>query len=149
VADEKQVKQQKKPLFVDDSDAPVQLDEPDSGVDANGDLHAPSVSISQGGARDVYAEQVTISQGGAGNVRADNVSVSLGGIAVARTHELTLHEGGSAFAVTADNVTVEPGGRAFLLLARSASGDARVVDIRTALATGAGIGIVLWLLRRR
>jgi len=149
VADEKQVKQQKKSLSVDDSDAPVQLDEPASGMDANGDLRAPSVSISQGGARDVYAEQVAISQGGAGRVRADSVSVSLGGIAVARADSLTIQEGGAALAVGAGSVTVERGGRALLVLARSASGDARVLDIRTALAIGAGLGIFLRLLRRR
>lgn len=149
MADEEQVQQQKKPVAVDDSDAPVRLDEPVPGLDAHGDLHAPSVSISQGGARDVYAEQVEISQGGAGRVQADSVSVSLGGIAVARTDSLTLKEGSAAFAVSADSVTVEPGGRAFLVLARSASGDARVLDIRSALAIGAGLAIFLRLLRRR
>jgi hypothetical protein len=147
VTDDQQTQEHLAPVSVDDSDAPVQLD--DVVHDANGDLRAQNVSISQGGARDIYAEQVSISQGGAGRVRADSVSVSMGGIAVARTDSLTVKEGGAALAVSADSVTVEQGGNIFVVFARSASGEARVVDIRTALAVGAGLGIVLRLLRRR
>lgn len=148
MADDHQTHEKNPPVSADDSDAPIQLDDLSTG-DANGDLRAGNVSITQGGARDVYAEQVSISQGGAGRVQAESVSVSLGGIAVARAENLTVKEGGSAFAVSAGSVNVEEGGNVFLVLARQASGDARVVDIRAAFAIGAGLGIALRLLRRR
>ncbi len=132
----------------DDSDAPVQLHDGGS-TDADGDLHAENVSISQGGARDVYATQVSLNQGGAGRVNAESMSVSMGGVAIARVKTLTIQEGGSAFAVSADSATVEEGANVFLVIARSASGDARILDWRAALAFGAGVGLGLRLLRRR
>lgn len=122
----------------DDSDAPIELE-------GEGD----HVTISQNGANRVDARTVTVSQGGVGQVRADELSISQGGIGLARVDSLTVEDGGSAFAVMADSASVEQGASVFLLVARSATGDVRpVLDWRTGLAIGAGVGLVLALLRR-
>ena len=138
---------------LDDSDAPVQLEDLErqrpSGMTTEGDLHADNVTINQGGARDIEATTVSITQGGAGRVYADELTVSQGGVGLARVEQLRLDQGGSAFAVMADKATVEEGGNVFLLVAGSVSGEARpLLDWRSALAAGAGLGVALALLRR-
>lgn len=130
----------------DDSDAPIELEPESTEI---GDVRAESVTITQGGANSVEATTVSITQGGAAQVRADDLSVSQGGVAVARTESLTVGEGGSAFAVMSDTATVHEGGNVFMLIARSTSGEGRpFLDWRAALAFGAGLAVVLRLLRR-
>lgn len=122
----------------DDSDAPIELE--GEGVTSTA-AHRPG--------DDVRADHVTVSQGGVGQVHADELSISQGGIGLARVDSLTVEDGGSAFAVMADSASVEQGASVFLLVARSATGDVRpVLDWRTGLAIGAGVGLVLALLRR-
>jgi hypothetical protein len=112
-------------------------------------IRADHVEINQGGANSVEAQTVSITQGGAGQVRADEVSVSQGGIGLARAGRLTLGQGGSAFAIVADEATVESGANVFMVLARTASGEARpMLDLRSALAIGIGFGLIVSLLRR-
>lgn len=112
-------------------------------------VRAEHVEINQGGATSIDAQTVSITQGGAARVRANQLSVSQGGVALARTGTLSLGEGGSALAVVADEVTIDAGGRVVLLLARNASGDVRpLLDLPSALAIGAGIGLAITLLRR-
>lgn len=147
-----------RPPSSDDSDAPVLADDERDlhgagTVDIrNGgarDIDATTVSITQGGARDIDATTVTINQGGAASIRADQLNVSQGGVAVARSEKVTLQQGGSAFAVIADEATIDPGSSVFLLLAGSTNGDVRpVIDWRAAAAFGAGLALVLGLLRR-
>lgn len=155
------------PRSADDADAPVLGDSPRGdgeatpggdirGADSvdihNGgarDIDATNVSITQGGARDIDATTVTINQGGAGTIRADELSISQGGVGLARAERVTLHEGGTAFAVIADEVTLDRETSVFLLVAGSAKGDVRpVLDWRAAAALGAGVALVLGLLRR-
>jgi hypothetical protein len=142
----------------DDSDAPVRLDEnspsdanghlPD-GMNADGDVRAENVTLTQGGARDIEATTVSISQGGAAQVRAEQMSVSQGGVAIARAESFTVNEGGSAFAVIADQATINEGGNVLLLVAGEVSGDARpLLDWRSALALGAGL-VIAWRVVRR
>jgi hypothetical protein len=137
----------------DDSDAPIELE--GEGLTSTAahrpgdDVRADHVTISQSGANRVDARTVTVSQGGVGQVHADELSISQGGIGMARVDSLTVEDGGSAFAVMADTASVEQGASVFLLVARSASGDVRpVLDWRAGLAPGAGVGLVLALLRR-
>ena len=112
-------------------------------------VRADHVEIKQGGANSVEAHTVSITQGGAGQVRADEVSVSQGGVGIARAGKLSLAAGASAFAVLADDATVDGGANVFMLLARSTSGDVRpLIDVRSALAIGAGFGLAVSLLRR-
>lgn len=113
------------------------------------DIRAEHVEISQGGASSIDAHTVSITQGGAGQVRADEVSVSQGGIGLARTGRLSLAEGGSAFAIMSDEASIQSGANVFMLLARNASGEVRpLIDLRSAIAIGAGFGLVVALLRR-
>lgn len=116
---------------------------------AQDEVRAEHVEINQGGAGSVDAHTVSITQGGAGQVRADEVTVSQGGIGLARTGRLSLGQGASAFAVLADDATIESGANVFMLLARNSSGNVRpLLDLRSALAIGAGFGLVVALLRR-
>lgn len=131
----------------DDSDAPVRLEE--TGMTANGDVHAENVNITQGGARDIQATTVSITQGGASQVRAEKMSLSQGGVAIARTESFTVNQGGSAFAVVSDQATVNEGGNVLVLVAGKVNGDGRpLLDWRSALALGAGL-VVAWRLVRR
>jgi hypothetical protein len=126
----------------DDSDAPVQLD--DDGI-----MRGENVNLSQGGVKSIEATNVTFSQGGAGQVRAEQMSMEQGGVGLARVENLTLGSGASAFAVVADQATVEEGSNTFLVIAKTLSGDVRpTVDWRGAMAFGAGLGLVLSILRR-
>lgn len=126
----------------DDSDAPIHLDESPVG--------AETVNLSQGGVQSIEATSVSLSQGGAGSVRADSMTVEQGGVGLARTGKLTLGSGASAFAVVADEATVQEGANTFLVVSRSFSGETRpTIDLRSALAIGAGIGLVLSIFRRR
>ena len=112
-------------------------------------VRADHVEINQGGATSIDAQTVSITQGGAAQVRATDVSISQGGIALARAGKLSLAEGSSALAVVADSAVIDPGARVVFLLARNASGDVRpLVDLPSALAIGAGIGLAITLLRR-
>lgn len=114
-----------------------------------GDIRADKVTISQGGAGNIKATTVSISQGGAGRVTADQLTVNQGGVGLARTKRLTIEEGGTAFAVMADTATVGEGSSIFMLVARNTTGDVRpALDWRAAAALGAGLGLVLSLLRR-
>lgn len=136
----------------DDSDAPVELDgtpHGGNGVSALTDVRAEHVTLSQGGVNSIEADTVSISQGGAGKVNADQLSVVQGGVGLARTGTLTVSEGGSAFVVMADHAQIEEGGTAVLVIARTMSGDGvTALDWRATLAFGAGLGFVLFLLRR-
>jgi hypothetical protein len=142
----------------DDSDAPVQLDDEKTQLEApaetapataSGLLQAENVNLSQGGVQSVEASTVTLSQGGAGQVRAETMSVEQGGVGMARVSTLTLGSGASAFAVVADKATVEEGSNAFLVISRSFSGDTKpTIDWRGAMAFGAGLGLVISILRR-
>ena len=68
---------------------------------------------------------------------------------LARVENLTLGSGASAFAVVADQATVEEGSNAFLVVSQTLNGDVRpTIDWRGALAFGAGLGLVLSILRR-
>ena len=151
------------PLDVgDDSDAPIHLDDTPVIADAPHIAETPqaaakmpqhvsgeNVNLSQGGVQSIKASSVTLSQGGAGRVRADEMTVQQGGVGMARAGNLTLQSGSSAFAVVADEATVEEGANTFLVVSRSFSGDVRpTIDWRTGLAFGAGLGLVLSILRR-
>jgi hypothetical protein len=133
----------------DDSDAPVLAD---AASPSSGAVVAPGqdINLSQGGVQSIQAASVTLSQGGAAQVRADEMSVEQGGVGIARVGNLTLGKGASAFAVVADQATVEEGSDTFLVIARSFNGEVRpTVDWRSAMAFGAGLGLVLSILRRR
>ena len=151
------------PLDVgDDSDAPIHLDDTPVIADAPHIAETPqaaakmpqhvrgeNVNLGQGGVQSIKASSVTLSQGGAGRVRADEMTVQQGGVGMARAGNLTLQSGSSAFAVVADEATVEEGANTFLVVSRSFSGDVRpTIDWRTGLAFGAGLGLVLSILRR-
>jgi hypothetical protein len=128
----------------DDSDAPIQMDDA-----LPQHVRGDNVNLSQGGVQSIDASTVTLSQGGAGQVRADSMSVEMGGVGLARVSTLTLGNGASAFAVVADTATVEEGSNAFLVVTRSLSGNVRpTIDWRGALALGAGMGLVMSILRR-
>lgn len=132
----------------DDSDAPVELDGKDVRT-ADGDLRAQNVTLSQGGAGSIEADTVSISQGGAGRVHAGQMSVSQGGVGLARVEHLTIEQDGSAFALMADEATVDDGANVFLLVAGKVSGNIKpLVDWRSAAAFGAGLALVLTLLRK-
>jgi hypothetical protein len=139
----------------DDSDAPVELEDglvdghmPD-GMDANGDILARNVNLSQGGARDIQATTVSITQGGAAQVHAEQMSLSQGGAAIVHADNFTLNEGGTAFAVMSDQANVNAGSNVFLLVAGEVHGDARpLLDWRSALALGGGL-VIAWRLIRR
>ena len=135
----------------DDSDAPIHLD--DDGSALKGvmpqNVKADTVHINQGGAQTIKASTVTVSQGGAGRISADSVTIEQGGLGVARAKTLTLGPGASAFAVVADEAKIEHGSNAVILIARSFEGDVQpTIDWRTALAFGAGLGLVLAIIRR-
>ena len=129
----------------DDSDAPVLADAAPLAAAVASD----HVDLNQGGMQSITATSVMLSQGGAGQVHADEMHVSQSGVGLARVGNLTLGDGASAFAVVADQATVEEGSNAFLVVARSFSGDVRpTIDWRTAMAFGAGLGLVVSILRR-
>lgn len=130
------------PLAIDDSDAPVELD----GTET---VRAENVNLSQGGVKTIEASNVMLSQGGAGQVRAEQMNVEQSGVGLARVEKLTLGNGASAFAVVADQATIEEGSNTFLVVTRTLSGDARpTIDWRGAMAFGAGVGLVLSIMRR-
>jgi hypothetical protein len=111
-------------------------------------VRADHVEISQGGANSIDAQTVSITQGGAGQIRADQVTISQGGVGLARAGKLSI-SGGGAFAILSDNANIESGANVFMLLARKASGDVKpLLDLRSALAIGAGFAIASWALRR-
>ncbi|MEP7360775.1 MAG: hypothetical protein ABI744_04270 [Chloroflexota bacterium] len=146
----------------DDSDAPVDLGDSSKefglgnagahlrdGMDANGDVRAENVTLSQGGARDIQATTVSITQGGAAQVHADQMSLSQGGAAIVHADSFTLNDGGTAFAVMADQATVNEGSNVLLLIAGEVNGDARpLLDWRSALALAGGL-VIAWRLIRR
>lgn len=138
----------------DDSDAPIELDAspeapaPDVAIHGADHVRAENVTISQGGAQTVEADTVSITQGGASRVRAEQFNISQGGVALARTESLTIESQGSAFAVMSEDANIEAGSNVFLVVSRSFSGDVQPsVDWRTALAFGAGVGLVISILR--
>jgi hypothetical protein len=136
----------------DDSDAPVMPemngDMPD-GMDANGDIRAENVNISQGGARDIQATSVSITQGGAAQVHAEQMTLSQGGAAIVHVENLTLNEGATAFAVMSDQANVNEGSNVLVLVAGEVHGDARpLLDWRSALALAGGL-VIAWRLIRR
>jgi hypothetical protein len=123
-----------------------------SGVVLDGegarDIHADTISITQGGARDVVATTVTITQGGAARVRSDAFTVSQGGVAAARADRLTVESGAAAGAVVADEATIAAGANVLLLIARSVGGNVRpLLDWRAAAAFGLALGLALRLMR--
>jgi hypothetical protein len=125
----------------DDSDAPILADAAAAPAD--------HVDLTQAGAQSITAASVTLSQGGVGQVHADEMHVQQSGVGLARVGTLTLGDGASAFAVVADQATVEEGSNAFLVIARSLDGDVRpTIDWRGALAFGAGVALVLSIIRR-
>lgn len=138
---------------IDDADAPIDTpaeasERPIQAV-GPGDIRAEEVNLSQGGANLIEAKKVSITQGAAANVRAEEVTINQGGVALARARHLTVAENASSLLVVADKATVEEGGSVFLLVAGSAAGDVRpALDWRSALALGAGFGLVVALIRR-
>ena len=134
----------------DDSDAPIELGDGEQAPAPMADhVHGETVNIKQGGAQTVDATTVTINQGGAGRVNADTMTLDQGGVGIAHTNTLTLGSGATAFAVFAKEATVEEGANALFLVARSFAGDVQpTVDWRSALAFGAGLGLVLSIIRR-
>lgn len=133
----------------DDSDAPIQLNDQAHDAPVHGDVRGDVVNISQGGAQRIDANEVHLYQGGAVRVRADEMTVDQGGVVVARADRLTLQTGSMAFAVVANEATVNDGASTFLIVARSVRGDVQpTIDWRSALAFGAGLGIVLSIIRR-
>lgn len=139
--------------YVEDADAPIEMasESPRRPVQAvgPGDIRAEEVNLSQGGANLIEAKKVSITQGGAANVRAEEMSISQGAVALARTRNLTVAENASSLLVVADKATVEEGASVFLLVTGSAAGDVRpALDWRSALALGAGFGLVISLIRR-
>ena len=135
----------------DDSDAPIELG--DASPAAPGALpdhvHGETVNLKQGGVQTIDASTVTITQGGAGRVNSDTMTLDQSGVAIARTNTLTLGSGASAFAIVANHATVEEGANAFILVSRSFEGDVQpTIDWRTALGFGAGLGLVLAIIRR-
>jgi hypothetical protein len=112
-------------------------------------VHGETVNIKQGGAQTVDATTVSINQGGAGRVNADTMTLDQSGVGIAHTNTLTLGSGSTAFAVFAKEATVEEGANALFLVARTFDGDVQpTVDWRSALAFGAGLGLVLAIIRR-
>ena len=142
----------------DDSDAPVRLDDighnhanghRPAGMNADGDVRAENVTLTQGGARDIEATTVSINQGGVAQVRAEQMSISQGGVAIARAESLNVNDGGSAFAVITDKATINEGGNVLVLVAGEVSGDSRpLLDWRSALALAAGM-VIAWRVARR
>lgn len=135
----------------DDSDAPIELG--DASPAAPGALpehvRGETVNLKQGGVQTIDASTVTITQGGAGRVNSDTMTLDQSGVAIARTNTLTLGSGASAFAIVANQATVEKGANAFILVSRSFEGDVQpTIDWRTALGFGAGLGLVLAIIRR-
>lgn len=109
---------------------------------------ADRVDISQGGAERVEAREVHITMGGAGQVRADELTVSMGGVGLARVGHLELRAQSNAFVAVADEAHIGGGSRVLFLMARQADGAGRaIVDWRSALAVGVGIGLVRLLSR--
>lgn len=134
----------------DDSDAPIELGDGEQAPATMTDhVHGETVNIKQGGAQTVDATTVSINQGGAGRVNADTMTLDQSGVGIAHTNTLTLGSGSTAFAVFAKEATVEEGANALFLVARSFDGDVQpTVDWRSALAFGAGLGLVLAIIRR-
>ena len=134
----------------DDSDAPIELGDGEQAPAAMAeDVHGETVNIKQGGAQTVDATTVSINQGGAGRVNADTMTLDQSGVGIAHTNTLTLGSGSTAFAVFAKEATVEEGANALFLVARSFDGDVQpTIDWRSALAFGAGRGLVLSIIRR-
>lgn len=134
----------------DDSDAPIELGDGEQAPATMTDhVHGETVNIKQGGAQTVDATTVSINQGGAGRVNADTMTLDQSGVGIAHTNTLTLGSGSTAFAVFAKEATVEEGANALFLVARSFDGDVQpTVDWRSALAFGAGLGLVLSIIRR-
>lgn len=141
----------------DDSDAPVELDNAHGhvngyvpeGQDANGDIRAENVNLSQGGARDIQATTVSITQGGAAQVHAEQMTLSQGGAAIVHADNFTLNDGGTAFAVMADQANINEGSNVLVLLAGEVHGDASpLLDWRSALALAGGL-VLAWRLTRR
>jgi hypothetical protein len=135
----------------DDSDAPVVDDTAPAALTPQMQAHvrAENVNLTQSGAQSIEATTVTVNQGGAAQVHAEQMTVQDGGVALARVTNLKLGNGASAFAVVANEATVEEGSNAFLVISRSLTGDVQpTIDWRSALAFGAGVGIVLSILRR-
>ena len=134
----------------DDSDAPIELGDGEQAPAAMTEhVHGETVNIKQGGAQTVDATTVSINQGGAGRVNADTMTLDQSGVGIAHTNTLTLGSGSTAFAVFAKEATVEEGANALFLVARTFDGDVQpTVDWRSALAFGAGLGLVLAIIRR-
>lgn len=135
----------------DDSDAPIELgdESPTAPGALPANVHGETVNLKQGGVQTIDATTVTITQGGAGRVNSDTMTLDQSGVALARTKTLTLGSGATAFAIVANQATVEEGANAFILVSRSFEGDVHpTIDWRTALGFGAGLGLVLAILRR-
>jgi hypothetical protein len=116
----------------------------------HGDVTAEHVTIRQGGANNVRATTVTIEQGGTARVQATELTVSQGGVALARAERLSLRDASSAVAVIAGEAHFSEGSNVVFLLARHVDGNVRpLLDWRSAAAIGAGLGLVLAILRRR
>ncbi len=112
------------------------------GDAAAGDVSAPTVNISQGGARDVFAHTATITQGGAGTVKADNFIVRQGGVQKAEATNVTVRQGGvvqlktqnanisqsGVGLVQGDQITLDGGARALGVVAGSATLDGATVQ---------------------
>ncbi len=102
-----------------------------------GDVSAPTVNITQGGARDVFAHTATVTQGGVGDVKADNMIVRQGGVQKVEATNVTVRQGGvvqlkthtadiaqsAVVLAQADQVTCEGGTRALGVMAGSATFD--------------------------
>jgi len=126
-----------------------------------GDVQATTVSMERSGADHVTGERVIMNRSGAKTLEARSAQLDRSGVVLLRSEHAVL-QGGSALAVTASEVRMVKG-KALLVRAAQASieGDARVliyagapsaevrpvIDARGAAALGAGLGVVMFLLR--
>ncbi len=109
-------------------------------------IEAQAVTVKQGSVDTIKADSVQMRQGGVGRVEAGSVRAEQSGIGLVKAETVDIDDGG-VFGAYGETVHLEQSNVVFLA-AKKVDGDARVLlDWRTALAFGAGLGLVLWLLR--
>jgi hypothetical protein len=140
---------------------------------------AQTISITQGGIGQAEGGAIDVTQGGIGRAQATDIAVSQGGIGLARGEHVSLEMGAMGIAVAGEarvqqayvrsvlarearveqtavgtmaamHVTIERTTAVGILIARQVDGSVRpLLDWRGALALGAGLGLLLGILRRR
>ncbi len=126
-----------------------------------GDVQATTVSMERSGADHVTGERVIMNRSGARTLEARSAQLDRSGVVLLRSEHAVL-QGGSALAVMASEVRMVKGKALFvrapqatfegdvraLIYAGAPSSEVRpVLDTLGAAALGAGIGVVMFLLR--